>query len=574
MLQQSTEEWICGRTHGDAFEVAGSDVMPAILACFEVSSGTLVSLQVRQPEEADDFIALLQQAMQAPNFGPPRRPAQVRVAQQHDAAILRQHYGSELRIVRAPSPELKKLLQTLQGQTIPVARVGPNMHCPCGSGKKYKKCHGAIQLLPSVPETPDESVHDLDRDLTDAIFDFTFDRFGDDFVEREMDRFATQLSQETLGHAWICHHAEVEGRSPAAHYLEAQGRGLAARSRRWLEAQAATWLTLWRVIEVDPGRSLLLQDMLTETTRRVQEAKGAQADLTGRVMLARVVDFSGTTVLCGNHSNVLTGLQGLTVEARLRKRLRKQSRVSAEQLHTVGNGRALIKYWEEEVQETEQARRTGPVLHNTSGDPMLPTVDQFAFSPGVTLAAVRAALSNTPELELDMPNPRAREIKFVRLQALGQTAAGPGQTLLGTVLLTRDGVRAEANSVKRADSLAQIVRRACGNLLKHRGRSHTDPLGPGAPQLEPAGAQALPPGIDTQALTAMLLQAKQSHYATWNDVPLPALAGATPRQAVRSQAGRKKVVALLDEMQAAEDRDNPPGQRFNFADLRRDLALP
>ena len=25
---------------------------------------------------------------------------------------------------------------------VPVAKVGPNQPCPCGSGQKYKRCHG------------------------------------------------------------------------------------------------------------------------------------------------------------------------------------------------------------------------------------------------------------------------------------------------------------------------------------------------------------------------------------------------------------------------------------------------
>lgn len=31
------------------------------------------------------------------------------------------------------------------GEAVPVgkAKVGRNQACPCGSGKKYKKCHGA-----------------------------------------------------------------------------------------------------------------------------------------------------------------------------------------------------------------------------------------------------------------------------------------------------------------------------------------------------------------------------------------------------------------------------------------------
>jgi len=40
-------------------------------------------------------------------------------------------------------PELGELLkQFCNGELIEVPVVGRNEPCPCGSGKKYKKCHG------------------------------------------------------------------------------------------------------------------------------------------------------------------------------------------------------------------------------------------------------------------------------------------------------------------------------------------------------------------------------------------------------------------------------------------------
>jgi len=48
--------------------------------------------------------------------------------------------GEESDIQRASKERSRKK------QPIRVERkVGPNEPCPCGSGKKYKKCHGAIQ---------------------------------------------------------------------------------------------------------------------------------------------------------------------------------------------------------------------------------------------------------------------------------------------------------------------------------------------------------------------------------------------------------------------------------------------
>lgn len=41
---------------------------------------------------------------------------------------------------RGPPPQL--ILPSLNRMALPVAKVGRNEPCPCGSGKKYKKCHG------------------------------------------------------------------------------------------------------------------------------------------------------------------------------------------------------------------------------------------------------------------------------------------------------------------------------------------------------------------------------------------------------------------------------------------------
>jgi preprotein translocase subunit SecA len=32
-----------------------------------------------------------------------------------------------------------------QGTIVAAEKVGRNEPCPCGSGKKYKKCHGALE---------------------------------------------------------------------------------------------------------------------------------------------------------------------------------------------------------------------------------------------------------------------------------------------------------------------------------------------------------------------------------------------------------------------------------------------
>jgi uncharacterized protein YecA (UPF0149 family) len=43
---------------------------------------------------------------------------------------------------RAPAPAVNSSLGPVARATAAVPEVGRNEPCPCGSGKKYKKCHG------------------------------------------------------------------------------------------------------------------------------------------------------------------------------------------------------------------------------------------------------------------------------------------------------------------------------------------------------------------------------------------------------------------------------------------------
>jgi len=47
---------------------------------------------------------------------------------------------------RGPSPDLGAAAQAPFVRPIP--KVGRNEPCPCGSGRKYKHCHGALQQAP------------------------------------------------------------------------------------------------------------------------------------------------------------------------------------------------------------------------------------------------------------------------------------------------------------------------------------------------------------------------------------------------------------------------------------------
>jgi preprotein translocase subunit SecA len=102
----------------------------------------LQRLQVRSEEEIEREEAerqrRLQARMQLQHTAPPDLAAQVPAAASASAA--------------APPPELSPEADGVEPAT-PFVRgerkVGRNEPCPCGSGRKYKHCHGALQRATS-----------------------------------------------------------------------------------------------------------------------------------------------------------------------------------------------------------------------------------------------------------------------------------------------------------------------------------------------------------------------------------------------------------------------------------------
>jgi Protein of unknown function (DUF2384) len=69
----------------------------------------------------------------------------------------------------------------------------------------------------------------------------------------------------------------------------------------------------------------------------------------------------------------------------------------------------------------------------------------------------------------------------------------------------------------------------------------------------------------------LLRQVKADHWRRWLDQPIPALGGASPRQAARSPDQRAALELLLKEAEHMESRQDGTG--FDLSSVRRELGL-
>ncbi len=440
-------------------------------------------------------------------------------------------------------------------------RAGRNDPCPCGSGRKYKKCHLAADEAEHAQACSASATHGLDERLVLRLTRFALDRFGERW-QAFQDDFTDAPAAAPLAWPWSVYGFEVDGRTVADAYRAAHGRRCSPEERRWLDAQRAAWLSVWEVEAVDPGKTLTLRDLLSDERRTVREKRASEILVRRDALLARVADHEGVSLLCGTHPRPLPPYHAAEVVRRARGRLRRRRAVPVERLRDASFGCYLIRRWEEAVEDCDARSAVPPDLRNHDGDPLLLTVDHFEVTPSA-MRAVDTCIAGMEGAAKESAEGDSSTWVFVR----PDDPARPDSesTIVGRVELNASALRVETNSQARADTLRVCIEAACGSRVRHRAREHSDPL---ALRDRVERSPRAPASPEEESVVADF---KARHYADWPDRPLPALNGRTPRECARTAAGRRAVDLLLKDMEHKEHRS--PGKPFDFSTVRRDLGL-
>jgi hypothetical protein len=447
-------------------------------------------------------------------------------------------------------------------------KVGRNDPCPCGSGRKYKKCHLATDEAERASERTAAPDHDPDAELSQELVAYAMARFGFEWRRFTQD-FVDPAQTLQLAVPWSLYHYRVQDQTVLEWYLAEHGRGLSRSERGWLAAQRAAWLSVWEVIAVERGETVTLRDLLSHEERCVREVSASQSVVVRDALLGRVVDHDGVSLLCGVHTRPLPPVHAAEVVRRARGRLRRKRAVPVERLRDEPFGRYLIQRWEEAVEELDLHAAVSPQLQNTDGDPLLLTTDHFALEPAAR-AEVERRLAGMQGVEAEDTHGGSGSdgAVYVFSVAGNRMHASWDNTLIGRASLSGAALRLETNSRERADALRARVEAACDGLLRHRAREHADPLSPPVR----AARRDVPPEPPPPEAQQLLLDFKRRHYAEWLDHALPALGGQSPREAVRTAQGRDAVDVLLKDMENHEQRHAGP-DAFDFAEFRRKLGL-
>ena len=318
-------------------------------------------------------------------------------------------------------------------------------------------------------------------------------------------------------------------------------------------------MRLYEVVDLSPGASVDLRDVLTGARVQVHERLGSRS-LTRHVhVAARVVDRgpSGRPEIEAGFFQIPELIWPSVVSQLADYRAdHRRERPEAEE----------VEFLEEMAPFFHQAWMTClfeppvPDLKNSDGDDLLLTRMRFDV---IDRAGLEGALDGSGDFERDDDG-----------RAVWHWSSGPNrrgeEIALGLIRIDGDTLSVECNSAQRAERARAMLEALARNAVRHRSTMHENLAvtlreqiragGPGRPR--PGG----PPATDgdeeipRELQEAMVLDHLGRHYRGWIDEPVPALQDRTPRDAARDRALQPKVIELIEGLEGMYERALKEGE--------------
>lgn len=462
----------------------------------------------------------------------------------------------------------------------PIARpmmIGRNDPCPCGSGRKFKKCHGAAERGPALsPESARcKALQQREVDLGERLLRFARLRHGPRWLhtvlesEGLLEDGTIPDDQMPLLVPWLMHHRRDAAGSTLADELRREQRRLTPDDRLLLEAYDEAWVSLWEVAEVEPGTGSRIRDVLSGEERFVRDVRTSSTLQRFDTLLAIVLTCDGLSFFGGLHTQPLPPRFTEVVAGDARRLFRVRTRpVALNKLRDPEMQLELLDLWSEAVQAMRE--QPPPILQNTDGDPLQVTSDAFALlAPPAEVVRRLATLPGVQEPELD-----GDETIFTVVRAGNAVHRSWDHTVIGHLVLSSAGLRVETNSTRRADSLRASIESHLSGLVRFRLREEQDTaqLLEGARVSAASGAPPRDEPLPPEALAA-LRQFREQHMRDWLDESIPALDGLTPREAARRPGTRRKLETLLKEFERRE-ASTPEQERIDLRWVHEELGAP
>ena len=485
-------------------------------------------------------------------------------------------------------------------------KVGRNDPCPCGSGRKYKKC---------CQESFDEKDFHYRRwrrveaDLIPELFAYAVQTLGPEAIEDAWSEFHDfeapcaydpDSPMNSVFMPWFLFNWIYEPELPDSTYFSEttiagsfhSDHALSEDEEKLIMSAIQTPYSLCEVVELTPGVGMTLFDLIRRIKYDVLERSASQTLQKGEII------YCATTHLDGINSNIGTSPYALRPLAKrdileLRKWMIDESGAAELTADHLVEFEADIRSL---YLDTVIAMFRPPQLMNSDNDPLLPQKVHFDVeSADAAFHALKDLAEGHSEDEL-LSDATAADGLIVKAEIpwLGGTKEARkrlgGPVLLGTINIDHSKLIISVNSTKRAKKIRRLVEKRLGKEAVYK-TTLIEPIEPEVERMWAAAASgSSKPAAEGRAqgtertgvisladlpaeVRLKLEETARQHWVTWFDVPVPALNNMTPREAAKTEEGRELLESLLLDYERHDDADNENLMRPDIPELRRKLGM-
>jgi hypothetical protein len=458
----------------------------------------------------------------------------------------------------------------------------------------------------------------LTREEWRAPFNATLDRHlkhACDTFEIEADEIGSILGENYfMTTVWGCAFEDFltretdDGANIVDDYLKRRGWKESASNRAYMQALRHSVISLYEVSNIVPETSFLARDLVRDGKPVLISERSATRSLKQWDRIAvRVLPMGSKTVIAG-------AILPFTIEASetLLKILRSTGKRAAKEGHKFARlvgvdpndprvakafsdavvlqvgAPAVTAVWLNDILE-RCLNPQQPDVRNSAGDEVVFYRLHFPFADAVSPDDIRSVLNKRPELSRESDTfwnwiavgekaaftQVKKKPKSGRVQIL-TTTGGDGTLILGNLEIKDRTLLVSVNSKERAERARALFDDALGArigppLTEIQSLEQVMAAPSAAPKSAPASLE-----LSSEQRRSIIHQSMDKHYRRMLDEPVAMLCNRSPRKAVRTEAGREKVVAWLKTLEnhSAKIADpNDPIATYDFSWLWAELGV-
>jgi hypothetical protein len=481
-------------------------------------------------------------------------------------------------------------------------KPGRNDPCPCGSGKKYKKCCGLSQSQGGFVQTPESWFPPSER--TGTLWDdymevfpavamygrkiMDFEEDGPEFKKAVTD-FEKQFRPGEKGGiidsyfmSWM--HFDLRfGISLETVAERLLSDPMISRLNEpgptYIRQLSESYLTFFEIVSfISRTDEATVEEVGTGKRFTVLHAREIlEIDpVPGEIWFVRIVGtpdrsiFYTTPYIYEPETKAQFKRAVLTQEKDFRQSPRA-SLFPAER-HFAESQKEAAPFWAWYICQGERSDLSQLPFHDlatTDGEEFVFTEIHFRIKDE---AALRKRLAALRSFQYDK-----RDDSWTWMKAKSRKYPDAPRTILGHFSIKGDRLIAETNSQERALRLRSKLKGHLSDLIAYEKTLYRDPFD--MPELSPEEIEAREK--ETRELNsrpeiqeALKKNLEHHYFNVWPKTKLPALGGLTPLQAAKKESTRHKLEALVDDIERMQNSRTSEMPKFDIGKLRRLLSLP